>query len=1834
MLKHLQNFNNGHLNEAEGFRPYNEAVFKANNRTEVDYIVNYVQGRGYKHFRHREIEVAEPDNYPIHFFTEFKDNNLTWILNNDDEQIINYISRSNEGADSDSNINPKLFNYKDIKQLDLIEKTGDGIVVPNYTPRKMIREAFNSRYNYNSIVIGIIKDDDLPKIEEILVDFYKRNGLDYDYPSNFIKRNKHDLYAGEYLRMDRNNLFRKGDIRGIDRYAAENQFTYEKVFTLEDLENGILDNIFKSGSSKKPIPTYTPRKIDRTLERSEYSTIIPIVVYCPTVEDCLNFERHIHGLGYIYRGNIANYIIRDRFNGMTGLTFFEFEKTDKTMNVRTGIRDDDTEKKFIYPKDKAIIDTYFGIKPTYTPRKIDRTLERSSSVERLDEAFNFLSNEDDLLKYDSRPKFTLGQKTRLKKDGLEIHLKNIFGRYGESDNTKEWITSQIGRTLTVIGFVHDPDWNNLWLVECKDEDGGTNYIQQDALIPNTPTYLPRKMDRTLESYNTPMNIKESKYFKEYNTLAFSVTMDDKYEEVFNFLSKLENVFQSGMDRSTIRYILTEAMVEPQYVRMTAEMYGGFDWGYARSEMFSTFAKKEGRTYKRLFSYKEISNNLEAILKYGDIIPSYMPRRVDRTLEKVNLDKYEYGSICFQVKNKEEVVKVIDLFYDKYDIQKQIREAKEDAISDILYTYSEIVAWGEYTVPFVDTVFVVSFVDSSFFIIPKDHMDLYVSGEYALNPEILTIEDLKKWSDDVPSYKPRRVDRTLESIDDSSYKTVVFKTSNEEEGRVCQEQLFKHGYKWEYNLKPEFRGFDKNDYPVYLFAEITYDKIIEHMRENNCTEYGGIMGYMKVCIDGGEKMVNKVFNYDQAMHLDLILKTGTAIPSYTPRRIDRTLENLNEGRDNYPYDSIVVKVENREELDELNKRLSSMGKLESYLERSMTMFPNWVFIRLYPYYEENKFILSYLTNRLVNVERCLKDYILEDEDVNSTIYSLSTSDWKRVESILKFGKEIIEPSYKPRRIVRENKDYMSSSEILIRVNDIDELMIVIRLFDNNDFYNEELFRNLRSLTSQRDFPVYLFVNLKTRVIFVQRHSNYDKDDAYMSYLDPIDTYEHIYTIKNDLTDITKMLEKKIIIPFAPNYRPRHMDRTLESVKYKYDIIIFEAFDNTQTTYIQEQLIKQGYRWNSIGFKVKDFDSSHSFPIYLFAKENGKSITYMSPHELRSYGEISDYIKHYNTSRNACPSVFDYKSSNNVEQLLLWGVVGPSYTPRKIDRTLESVVNTEKIVILGNLYQYDMIGYKTDSIEDGKGPDELKEMFPFLVFPSSNLNPNVTYFFTIRKNDEFEQFHIYSAGREYSSKKVEENFPGITCYPKIVTSFDEMVHILKEIFKEKPNYTPRKMIRESLDEGYLPFRVWCDDKEKSIAFEEYLCDKIGWRWDTDDPTDRLIRADDNDTDCNTFCNFDKSKKTFDTYGSYNAQGYIVYNYPEDLAIFKNEFLSRPSYEPRRIDRTLEANDWYPYRMKTEEEMVRDFGQYWQTNLHCGWNHIMRDILGRDFPKKNIDITDLDPNSYLHADFPGIGGWTVMPSMMVKNIPMTPNYKPKRMDRTLESVVNKYEFDYVVVKVESRADIDKINEELKNISKDFLNNFDFDIDYPNWVFIKPNKLNSGGYTAITIWDTYSNERGVVQHVRQNDLVDPHIYTMSELSDVKLIIIRSGDSPSYTPRKMDRTLEGTQWYPYRFKTDEELTRDYGTDWRYEAFGGVGWNDDMYYLLGKDFPYQLHELDLDNRTRRHADDRLPLGRGESNQPIRYHDDRGINWLICWDMLTKNKPNIPSYKPKKIDRNI
>lgn len=78
-------------------------------------------------------------------------------------------------------------------------------------------------------------------------------------------------------------------------------------------------------------------------------------------------------------------------------------------------------------------------------------------------------------------------------------------------------------------------------------------------------------------------------------------------------------------------------------------------------------------------------------------------------------------------------------------------------------------------------------------------------------------------------------------------------------------------------------------------------------------------------------------------------------------------------------------------------------------------------------------------------------------------------------------------------------------------------------------------------------------------------------------------------------------------------------------------------------------------------------------------------------------------------------------------------------------------------------------------------------------------------------------------------------------------------------------------------------------------------------------------------------------------------------------------------------------YPYRFKTEQEMINEFGRFWWSKLN--WNNPeMNNLLGTILPYNTLDLIN-----NIRVIF-GQVSWYIDSSMLTKNEKPRPNYKPR--------------------------------------------------------------------------------------------------------------------------------------------------------------------------------------------------------------------------------------------------
>jgi hypothetical protein len=901
-----------------------------------------------------------------------------------------------------------------------------------------------------------------------------------------------------------------------------------KHFTMEhrypDDEIRILDNNGQSWVipcmaliENKPtqVPSYKPRKIDRTLEsNNDINTAEEICIVLNDMEEFDMIYKICSSLGYRIdftpRGFPHFLFINLRDKSTTFINYADKEllyvdESDPgyilggVYKRKYYIKDLDIIRKIL--ETQKIIDS-----PTYEPRKIERT------IENLNESFEFITTEERLRNWPSKPNFQFGQKVTLKKNAVEIHLSKIEGRYSETADMIDWMREYFGRILTVTGFVNDPNWKNLWVVDCRDEFGSNHYIQQDALISYYPSYAPRKIDRTTESIEN----------KPHNQVIFKTNNREEYLYVLNYLFNNTSITWIGSDRN-LRQVTNDY---PVYLFVNFRR-DDITWGNEESlGDIEEYIEKENRrnssmlqTNPHIFNYKDV-DKIERIKKGINIdTPNYKPRKIERTLEssttrydviifktysfdevnlmqrkllskgykwcnggtrvldfssnrdlpiyfyidgnkrwffiepestiypdlfinikrKIDGEMYQNANLCKDIFSISQIDNIEFLFkmkpsYKPRKIERTLEGKFDDSIhypyrfkteQEMIDTLGENwridafdgIGWsdpeedeyGNLIYSEMDKYFGKPFPYTEEQLIPRDESVEPIKGTYqswSIHWDMLTPNKSK-----IPSYKPRKIDRTLEGYNEEClYNRCVFKIMSEEESKMVQNYLFENGFTWRSSIS----GYNKfRSYPQIIWVYFIGKKMANSIYDNHQSPYTKerVDKYIKEENDeNGEFYVNpSIFEAKDIQQLELIRKTGKCGPNYRPRKIDRTLESINEGYKGYSYDSIVIEVDSIMDLNRLKPYLNKFNPFGAVYYGVINKFknsnnPNYIRINLMDDVED-----WYLSHGTI-------DYLLENGgDSYDRIYRVEDVEKGIIDNFIKWGRIITNPTYKPRKI---------------------------------------------------------------------------------------------------------------------------------------------------------------------------------------------------------------------------------------------------------------------------------------------------------------------------------------------------------------------------------------------------------------------------------------------------------------------------------------------------------------------------------------------------------------------------------------------------------------------------------------------------------------------------------------------------------------------------------------------------------------------------------------------------------------------------------------------------
>jgi len=305
------------------------------------------------------------------------------------------------------------------------------------------------------------------------------------------------------------NIFDLGDksiTPKYDRYNGTNRFIPIEEFS------GSLNISEEERDEHTKSPLFKKKKeVPSTFGSNRYSSKLPLIkrqelftegvnnsdymdyyIYCDTREKSLACEDFLHTMGYIWSGGVK-YLV-GKYSDINNLTISNIDFINKTFDGYDSKQYFTDKKLLLYPENKQQINSilkYNMIRPNYNPKKFNKTYE---SFQKLNEAdFIFFQDNDNIEKYDYKPRFKIDDKVIIKKDGHLIHKDNIY--FHEIDEVLEWFKNNELKDTIIKEMAYERDakkWYAYILINTRGE-----WIISDALISNKPNYKPKKFNKNL-----------------------------------------------------------------------------------------------------------------------------------------------------------------------------------------------------------------------------------------------------------------------------------------------------------------------------------------------------------------------------------------------------------------------------------------------------------------------------------------------------------------------------------------------------------------------------------------------------------------------------------------------------------------------------------------------------------------------------------------------------------------------------------------------------------------------------------------------------------------------------------------------------------------------------------------------------------------------------------------------------------------------------------------------------------------------------------------------------------------------------------------------------------------------------------------------------------------------------------------------------------------------------------------------------------------------------------------------------------------------------------------
>ncbi|MFW6226019.1 MAG: hypothetical protein ACOC3V_03595, partial [bacterium] len=261
-----------------------------------------------------------------------------------------------------------------------------------------------------------------------------------------------------------------------------------------------------------------------------------------------------------------------------------------------------------------------------------------------------------------------------------------------------------------------------------------------------------------------------------------------------------------------------------------------------------------------------------------------------------------------------------------------------------------------------------------------------------------------------------------------------------------------------------------------------------------------------------------------------------------------------------FDYIVVRVEDKDDYIKLYNHLrSNLFNKSSFnsLEDDIRKYPNYILINV------KTLSCLFLSNNRDNMDyQDLKEIIFDSVfKAYPVVFTTEEDHLRRIINILNWDEDIIRPSYKPKKIVKENTEYKYNGWVIFKVYNDDEYDFVVDNLDINE-----------NLVNLYDYPGYLFYNLTVKkLLYLSKGS----DEEVYNFIEKVeankyDNYRNIYYVIPHIFGYKDVLKLDKIRGFGlikPSYEPRKISK-------------LESFLNEE---IEPMLMPD---WENLGFSIKD------------------------------------------------------------------------------------------------------------------------------------------------------------------------------------------------------------------------------------------------------------------------------------------------------------------------------------------------------------------------------------------------------------------------------------------------------------------------------------------------------------------------------------------------------------------------------------------------------------------------------------------------------------------------